>query len=56
MGGFDFEKLKVYNLSIDFTDRAYTIADSLPSRLQSSLGDQLRSTAIHWIQQGNASR
>ncbi len=46
MGDFDFEKLEVYKRSIDFADLAFTIADSLPRHLQSSLGDQLRRSSI----------
>lgn len=46
MSEFDFEKLDVYNRSIEFANFAYDIADSLPRGLQSSLADQLRRAAI----------
>jgi len=46
MGEFDFERLEVYRRSIDFANLAFKIADSLPKHLQSSLGDQLRRSAI----------
>jgi four helix bundle protein len=46
MGDFDFERLDIYKRSIEFADFAYTIADSLPRSLQSSLADQLRRAVI----------
>ena len=46
MGEFDFEKLNVYKRAIEFADAAFRIAELLPNRLQSSLGDQLRRAAL----------
>ncbi|MFH1768097.1 MAG: four helix bundle protein [Candidatus Omnitrophota bacterium] len=43
---FDFEKLIVYNKSIDFVDKIFRFCDGLPYLLQSSIGDQLRRASL----------
>jgi len=43
---FDFERLHVYQLALQFLDHLFNLADTLPARLQSSLGDQLRRAAL----------
>ena len=56
---FDFERLNVYQLALRFLDRIFDLADRLPSRTQSSLGDQLRRAALsisNNIAEGNDKR
>jgi four helix bundle protein len=43
---FDFEKLQVYQRSIEFSRDIFEFCDKLPYRLQSSLGDQLRRASL----------
>jgi len=43
---FDFEKLEVYQLGIEFVDKIFEITESFPSYLQYSLGDQLRRASL----------
>ena len=43
---FDFERLKVYQKSLDFLDHILDVCHSLPREFQSSLGDQLRRAAL----------
>jgi four helix bundle protein len=40
--GFKFEKLEIWQQSLDYVDAAYEIADSLPSKERYNLADQLR--------------
>jgi four helix bundle protein len=41
-----FEKLNVYQLSLEFVDSVFTLAKSFTRGVQSSLGDQLRRAAL----------
>ena len=43
---FDFENLSVYQKGLRFVDAMFILSDSLPSRVQYSLGDQLRRASI----------
>ncbi len=43
---FDFEKLKVYEMGLDFVRDIFRISKKLPSDYQYSLGDQARRAAI----------
>ncbi|MEO0162211.1 MAG: four helix bundle protein [candidate division WOR-3 bacterium] len=43
---FDFEKLDVYQLALDFVDEVFEITSKIPWQLQSSLGDNFRRTAL----------
>ena len=44
--GFKFEKLEVWQRSIEYADELFQVADALPPKYQSSLGDQLRRAAL----------
>jgi len=44
--GFRFERLKVWPKALDFADRVVTESLQWPSTVQSSLGDQVRRTAV----------
>ncbi len=46
---FDFEKLKVYEMSLDFVRDIFRISKKLPSDYQYSLGDQIRRAALSII-------
>ncbi|MEO0226996.1 MAG: four helix bundle protein [candidate division WOR-3 bacterium] len=43
---FDFEKLDVYQLALDFVDEVFEITSKIPWQLQSSLGDNFRRAAL----------
>jgi len=43
---FDFENLNVYQKGLKFVNAILILSDGLPSRVQYSLGDQLRRAAI----------
>lgn len=43
---FDFEKLKVYEMSLDFVREIFRITKNIPRDYQYSLGDQLRRAAL----------
>ena len=43
---YDFEKLDVYKLAMDFAEQVFEITERFPQRLQYSLGDQLRRAAL----------
>lgn len=43
---FDFEKLEVYKLALEFADDVFRITEKLPMVLQFSIGDNLRRAAI----------
>ncbi len=43
---FDFEKLEVYKLALEFVDDIFKITERLPMVLQFSIGDNLRRAAI----------
>lgn len=43
---FDFEKLEVYRLALEFTDDVFRITERLPMTLQFSIGDNFRRAAI----------
>ena len=43
---FGFERLKVYQLALEFLYQIFDLSDRLPARFQSSLGDQLRRAAL----------
>lgn len=45
-GMFNFEKLEVWKKAMDYCDQLLKFADSLPSKIQFSLGEQLRRAAI----------
>ncbi|MGM0545099.1 MAG: four helix bundle protein [Bacteroidota bacterium] len=42
---FKFEKLEIWQQSLDYVDAAYDIADLLPSKERYNLSDQLRRSA-----------
>lgn len=42
---FDFEKLKVYQKSLDFVDYVYDLSDSLPTKEQFALTSQFKRAA-----------
>ena len=46
MPEFDFENLNVYQRAITYVDRIFSLTDRFPTRLQYSLGDQLRRAAL----------
>ena len=46
MSEFSFENLEVYNKALDLVNRLFSICDKFPSRLQHSLGDQLRRASL----------
>ncbi|MBI4353736.1 MAG: four helix bundle protein [Candidatus Omnitrophica bacterium] len=43
---FDFERLKVYQASLEFLDQIFDVSLALPRETQSSLGDQLRRAGL----------
>ncbi len=43
---FDFEKLEVYQLALEFLDFIFDICEELPFDLQSCLGDNLKRAGI----------
>lgn len=43
---YDFEKLEVYQRALDFTEEVFKMTEEFPSRIQYSLGDQLRRAAL----------
>jgi len=43
---YDFEKLDVYKLAMEFAERVFEVTEQLPQRLQYSLGDQLRRACL----------
>jgi len=43
---FDFEKLEVYQKTVDFTDKVFSITKEFSQKVQFSLGDQLRRAAL----------
>jgi len=43
---FGFEKLEVYQLAIEFTDKVFSVSSAFSLKVQSSLGDQFRRAAI----------
>jgi len=43
---YDFEKLEVYNKSLEFTDDIYKTTSKFKKELQFSLGDQIRRAAL----------
>ena len=43
---YDFEKLDVYKMAMEFAEKAFEISEGFPQRLQYSLGDQLRRAAL----------
>ena len=43
---FDFEKLKVYQRSLEFVDKIFTLTKDFHHTLQYSLGDQFRRAAL----------
>lgn len=43
---FNFERLTVWQRSLDFADAMFELADNLPKRYQFSLGEQLRRAAL----------
>lgn len=43
---FDFEKLKVYEASLEFVRKVFRITKMLPRDYQYSLGDQIRRAAL----------
>uniref|UniRef100_A0A7V0Z5N7 Four helix bundle protein n=1 Tax=candidate division WOR-3 bacterium TaxID=2052148 RepID=A0A7V0Z5N7_UNCW3 len=43
---FDFEKLEVYQVAMDFADEVFEITSKLPWKYQSSLGDNFRRSAL----------
>ena len=43
---FDFEKLKVYGMSLEFVRLVFNITKDLPRDYQYSVGDQLRRAAL----------
>lgn len=43
---FDFEKLKVYEMSLEFTRKIFNMSKILPRDYQYSLGDQIRRAAL----------
>lgn len=56
---FDFERLQVYQLALKFLYKIFDLADTLPMRLQSSLGDQFRRASLsisNNIAEGNDKR
>lgn len=46
MPRYDFERLDVYKLGMEFAEAVFEITESFPARLQFSLGDQLRRAAL----------
>lgn len=46
---FNFEDLEVYPRGLTFVHKVFTLCDSFPQRLQSSLGDQLRRASLSII-------
>ena len=43
---FDFERLKVYQKALKFTDKIFSFTKNFPSTFQYSLGDQFRRAAL----------
>jgi len=43
---FDFEKLEVYKLALEFLDYIFEICKSIPKDLQYALGDNIRRAGI----------
>lgn len=43
---FDFEKLKVYEISLEFIRKIFNISKTLPRDYQYSLGDQIRRASL----------
>jgi four helix bundle protein len=43
---FDFEKLEVYQVAMDFVDEVFEITSKIPWKFQSSLGDNFRRSAL----------
>jgi four helix bundle protein len=43
---FDFEKLEVYQVAMDFVDEVFEITSKIPWKYQSSLGDNFRRSAL----------
>ena len=46
MAYFKFERLDVWQRSIDWANMVFTVADNLPQKYQFSLGEQLRRAAL----------
>lgn len=46
MPRYDFEKLEVYNKGMEFTEKIFEWTEILPTRMQYSLGDQLRRASL----------
>lgn len=43
---YDFQKLHVYQKSLDFAERIFGVTERFPQRVQYSVGDQLRRAAL----------
>ena len=43
---FKFERLDIWQRSVAFADRMFSVTDGFPQRYQYSLGDQLRRAAL----------
>mgnify|MGYP001615164550 CR=1 FL=1 len=43
---FDYERLEVYKVALEFLDAIFNVCEKLPRSLQSSLGDQLRRASL----------
>jgi four helix bundle protein len=43
---YDFEKLEVYQQSLDFAERVFEATEQFPARVQCSLGDQFRRASL----------
>ncbi len=43
---FDFEKLRVYEISLEFVRQIFNVTKELPREYQYSVGDQLRRAAL----------
>ncbi len=43
---FDFERLEVYKLTVDFIEKVFEVSEELPKQVQYSLGDQFRRAAL----------
>ena len=43
---YDFERLDVYRLAMDFAEQIFERTEQFPQRLQYSLGDQFRRAAL----------
>ena len=43
---YDFERLDVYQKALDFAEEVFKMTERFPQQVQSSLGDQLRRSAL----------